>query len=104
MTARWVVDEVQPHRDLHVNWEPISLFFKNEPDPGSDAYPHYYFTHQLLRVMEAVRVEHGNEGVKQIYWEYGRRIHHDGERFAFVMCDIGGLVNLFAGLNVEFLH
>jgi hypothetical protein len=80
VTARWVVDEVRPHRDLHVNWEPISLFFKNEPDPGSDAYPHYFFTHQLLRVMEAVRDEHGNQGVEQIYWEYGRRIHHDRER------------------------
>ena len=86
MTARWVVDEVRPHRELHVNWQPISLFFKNEPDPESDAYPRYFFTHRLLRVMEAVRDEHGNEGVEAIYWEYGRRIHHDQDKSAF---DIG---------------
>ena len=86
MTARWVVDEVRPHRELHVNWQPISLFFKNEPDPESDGYPRYFFTHRLLRVMEAVRDEHGNDGVEAIYWEYGRRIHHDQDKNAF---DIG---------------
>lgn len=80
MTARWVVDEVRPHRDLVVNWQPISLFFKNEPDPDSDAYPRYLFTHRLLRVLEAVRVDHANAGVERLYWEYGRRIHHDRDR------------------------
>jgi hypothetical protein len=80
VTARWVVDEVRPHRDLQVNWEPISLFFKNEPDPDSDHFEPVFFTHRLLRVMEAVRVEHGNTGVEQVYWEYGRRIHHDRDR------------------------
>jgi hypothetical protein len=80
VTARWVVDEVRPHRDLHVNWQPISLFFKNEPEPGSDRYPRYFFTHQLLRVMEAVRDAQGNDGAEAIYWEYGRRIHHDQDR------------------------
>ena len=80
MTARWVVDEVRPHRDLHVTWQPISLFFKNEPAPDSDYYEPVLFTHKLLRVMEAARVEHGNDGVEKIYWECGRRIHHDQDR------------------------
>jgi hypothetical protein len=80
VTARWVVDEVRPHRDLHVNWQPISLFFKNEPEPDSEYYEPVLFTHRLLRVMEAVRGRHGNEGVEQIYWEFGRRIHHDQDR------------------------
>ena len=31
MTARWVVDEVAPARDLRVTWQPISLFEKNQP-------------------------------------------------------------------------
>lgn len=77
MTARWVVDEVQPHRDLNITWQPISLFFKNEPAPDSDGYPHYLATHKLLRVMEAVRDSEGNDAVQKLYWEYGRRIHHD---------------------------
>jgi hypothetical protein len=80
VTARWVVDEVRPHRDLEITWQPISLFLKNEPDPDGDAYPRYFFTHRLLRVMEAVRETDGNDGVERIYWEYGRRIHHDRER------------------------
>jgi len=80
VTARWVVDEVRPHRDLEIEWQPISLFFKNEPDPDSDAYPRYFFTHQLLRVLEAVRAEHGDQGFERLYWEYGSRIHHDRER------------------------
>ena len=31
LAARWVVDEVQPHRDIDITWRPISLLFKNEP-------------------------------------------------------------------------
>ena len=79
MTARWVVDEVQPHRDLRVTWQPISLLFKNEPveDPARRA--RYAFTHGLLRVMESVRAASGETSpdVQALYVEYGRRIHHD---------------------------
>ena len=71
---------MRPHRDLEIEWQPISLFFKNEPDPDSDGYPRYFFTHQLLRVLEAVRAEHGAEGFERLYWEFGSRIHHDKER------------------------
>ncbi len=86
MTARWVVDEVRPHRGLSITWQPISLFLKNEPEEGSDAHPHYFFTHRLLRVLEAVRAadlpddEDGRSAYERLYWEYGRRIHHDRDR------------------------
>ncbi|HSP05500.1 MAG TPA: hypothetical protein VLR27_18490 [Acidimicrobiales bacterium] len=78
MTARWVVDEVAPARDLQVTWQPISLFFKNEPDEGSEYYEPVWFTHRLLRVLESVRAEGGD--VEQLYLEYGRRIHHEQDR------------------------
>ena len=78
-TARWAVDEVQPHRDLDITWQPISLFFKNEPDPDSSYYESVWFTHRLLRVMEAVRVAEGNDAVFKLYWELGTRIHHDND-------------------------
>jgi len=78
VTARWVVDEVAPARDLQVTWQPISLFFKNEPDEGSDYYEPVWFTHRLLRVLESVRAEGGD--VEQLYLEYGRRIHHEKDR------------------------
>ena len=80
MTARWVVDEVKPARDVDITWQPISLYFKNEPDPDSEYYERSLFTHKLLRVMESVRKAEGDDAVFRLYWEYGRRIHHDEDR------------------------
>ena len=80
MTARWVVDEIQPARDVHVTWQPISLLFKDEPEPGTKHHARLLFTHSLLRVMESVRKAEGDDAVFQLYWEYGRRIHHDRNR------------------------
>ena len=77
MTARWVVDEVQPARDLNITWQPISLLFKNDPDPDSDYYCNSNFTRKLMRVMESVRAAEGDEALGALYWEYGRRLHHD---------------------------
>ncbi|MCY4067976.1 MAG: hypothetical protein OXE79_02545 [Acidimicrobiaceae bacterium] len=79
MTARWVVDEVQPARDLNITWQPISLLFKNNPDPESDYYERSYFTLRLLRVLESVRAADGDDAVGPLYWEFCRRIHHDGD-------------------------
>ena len=85
MTARWVVDDVQPERDLQVTWRPISLLFKNEPPEDSEYYEPVRFTHNLLRVMESVKAgadtpEAGNADVFRLYWEAGRRIHHEQNR------------------------
>ena len=83
MTARWVVDEVAPVEDLRIEWEPISLLFKNRPVPGSGRYQPSVRTHGLLRVMESVRTEEGNDGVFRAYWGFGTRIHHDGQLYDF---------------------
>ncbi len=80
MTARWVVDEVQPHRDLNITWQPISLLKKNEPAEDSEYYAPVAFTHKLLRVMESIRKTAGDAAVKTAYWEFASRIHHDGNR------------------------
>ena len=79
VTARWII-EVAPERDLEITWQPISLFIKNEPSPESPAYEPVRWTYGLLRVMEAVRATEGEEAVGSLYVEFGRRIHHDGER------------------------
>ena len=79
-TARWLVDEVLPHRNLDVNWQPISLLWKNDPPVGSPYYEGAHFTHRLLRVQESVRTTEGDDGVLRLYREYGKRLHHDGER------------------------
>lgn len=80
MTARWVVEEVAPHRDLNVIWQPISLMFKNEVEPDHEQYDAVYKTHQMLRVMEAVRAEHGEEAVQRWYLLAGTTVHHDENR------------------------
>lgn len=80
MTARWVVDEVAPKRDLNLVWQPISLLFKNDPDPESQYYQGALAGHRSLRVMEAIRAEHGNGRAGDWYWQCATRIHHDGER------------------------
>lgn len=98
MTARWVVDEVSPVRELHVEWEPISLLFKNRPDPGSDRYAGSLRTHRLLRVMESVRTEYGNDGVFRAYWGFGTRIHHDGQLLDF---DVG---EVLSGCDIDPAH
>ena len=77
MTARWVVDVVQPERDLTVTWEPISLLFKNEPAPESEYYERSKYTHDLLRVFESVKTDGGNDAAFAFYWEAATRIHHD---------------------------
>lgn len=78
MTARWVVDVVQPERDLNVTWQPISLLFKNQPDEDSPWYAPVAHTHKLLRVFESVKAAEGNDAAFKFYWECGRNIHHDG--------------------------
>jgi hypothetical protein len=80
VTARWVVDEVAPERDLSITWQPISLLEKNQPATDSEYYAPVYQTHRHLRVMEAVRAAEGDDAVFKLYWELGRRIHHDKDR------------------------
>ena len=77
MTARWVVDEVKPARGLNITWQPISLLLKNQPDESSPYFEPTNRTYRLLRVMESVRATQGEEAVFDLYWEFGRRIHHD---------------------------
>lgn len=79
VTARWII-EIAPERDLEITWEPISLLIKNQPDPGGSYYPNVAWTLGLLRVMESVRAAGGEAELGALYVEYGRRIHHDGER------------------------
>lgn len=79
VTARWLVDEVVPHRDVEVRWRPISLFVKNEPPEGSRYHEVAWFTHRLLRVMESVRAGEGYDAVGRLYRELGARIHHDDD-------------------------
>jgi hypothetical protein len=71
---------VAPHRNLHVVWQPISLLFKNQPSPDSPYYAGTLVGHRLLRVMEAIRAELGDEAVFDWYLQCATRIHHDRDK------------------------
>ena len=86
-----------PDRDVRVEWEPISLMFKNNPEPGSDRHRTTSRTHGMLRVMESVRTELGNEGVFQAYWAFATRIHHDRSLFDFDVAQVLAAIGIDSG-------
>jgi len=86
VTARWVVDEVAPARDLDITWQPISLLLANQPEESSASFAPLDRTFRMLRVMESVRAAEDEDAVFRLYWEYGRRIHHD-RAFEFEIAD-----------------
>ena len=80
-----------------MEWEPISLMFKNAPAPGSDRHRTTSRTHGMLRVMESVRTELGNEGVFHAYWAFGTHIHHDQKLFDFDVAEVLAAIGIDAG-------
>lgn len=54
--------------------------FKNDVQPDAENYPAVFKTHQMLRVMEAVRADLGEVAVQRWYLLAGTIVHHDDER------------------------
>ena len=61
-----------------IDWQPISLLFKNETQPDNPYYASVARTRDLLRVIESVRAAGLAERIGHLYTEFGRRIHNDG--------------------------
>ncbi|MEP7202119.1 MAG: DsbA family protein [Ilumatobacteraceae bacterium] len=78
-TSQWI-RRIAAEKDLEITWEPISLLVKNDTQPDSSAYERVAWTRGLLRVMESVRAASHEDRLGDLYTEFGRRIHHDGER------------------------
>jgi hypothetical protein len=78
VTSQWI-RRVAVERDLEITWEPISLLVKNETTPESPFFDRVQWTYGLLRVLESVRATEGDTAVGDLYVEFGRRIHHEGE-------------------------
>ena len=78
-TSQWI-RRIAADRALDITWEPISLLVKNTPAADSAYYEPLVWTRGLLRVMESVRAAGDGERLGDLYTEYGRRIHHHGER------------------------
>ncbi len=86
ITARWLVD-VQSSRDLHVVWKTFSLQTKNAGTDVPEKFARgHRVGHRTLRVIEAVRADHGDGPVIDLYTEFGSKIHHDRD-LEFDMAD-----------------
>lgn len=74
ITSRWLV-RVAPHRDLTVDWQPISLLVKNEAGPDHPFSAQLIESHGLLRVVESVRAGGRADRIGDLYTEFGRHLH-----------------------------
>lgn len=83
ITSHWL-DEVVPHRDIEVDWRPISLKVRNEdkdldPEYAEKAVPAMDRSFKLLRVVEALRADGQQDRIRPVYLEFGRHFHHAQE-------------------------
>jgi 2-hydroxychromene-2-carboxylate isomerase len=76
MTSRWLV-RVQPHRDLDIEWLPISLLEKNGTREGEPFFAEVTASHGMLRVVEALRAAGHADRIGDLYTELGRALHVD---------------------------
>jgi hypothetical protein len=53
--------------------------FKNNVATDSPWYERSFHNHRLLRVLESVRAEHGDDAVAKLYFSFGERIHDKAE-------------------------
>jgi hypothetical protein len=82
VTSRWVTN-VQAERQLDVGWRFISLKFVNENKTGEYAERHregHLAGLRLLRVLDAVRDDAGNDAVGRLYTAIGTEWHVHGRR------------------------
>lgn len=81
ITSRWLAEEVEPNRDIEIDWRSISLLVRNEDRDMPEEYrAPAEFTFKLLRVAEALRADGRADQVGAYYTEIGTRIHRDQDR------------------------
>lgn len=76
VTSRWLV-RVAPHRDLTIEWLPISLLVKNGTREGEPFFAEVTASHGMLRVVEAVRAAGHADRIGDLYTALGRALHVD---------------------------
>jgi len=76
MTSRWLV-RVAAHRDVSIEWLPISLKFKNDTQEGQPFFAEVTASHGMLRVVEAVRASGHEDRIGDLYTALGRALHVD---------------------------
>ena len=76
LTSRWLV-RVAAHREVTIEWLPISLLEKNGTREGEPFFSELKASHGMLRVVEALRAAGHADLVGRLYTELGRALHVD---------------------------
>src|SRR5688500_17703038 len=79
ITSLWLRDAAK-ERDVDLRWRTFSLLWKRGDELDERARKIFTYHHGLLRVIEAARDAGGDEAVDPLYFEFGRRIQHEGDR------------------------
>jgi 2-hydroxychromene-2-carboxylate isomerase len=80
ITSRWVTN-VQAETEYSVGWRFISLYVLNEDkEPSEQMRQAHTAGLRALRVLDQVRIDHGNDAVAALYTELGTRIHVEQRR------------------------
>ena len=80
LSSRWVTN-VQAEKDYSVAWRFISLYVLNEDkEPSEQMRQAHLGGLRCLRVLDQVRIDHGNDAVGALYTELGTRIHVERKR------------------------
>ncbi len=83
ITSHWLQDEVVPHRDIEIDWRPISLMVRNEGQSLDEGYkkflPAMERSFGLLRIVESMRAAGLQDKVHDVYVAFGRHFHHPEE-------------------------
>jgi len=79
MTSRWLTDAAG-QRGIPIEWRSLSLQVLN----AGKEIPEQYLArmaagHRVHRVIAALRADGRDDLVGDLYTEWGRRFHHDGE-------------------------
>lgn len=77
ITSRWLV-RVAGHRDLSIEWSPISLLMKNGTREGEPYFAEVTASHGMLRTVEALRADGHADRIGALYTELGRALHVEG--------------------------
>jgi 2-hydroxychromene-2-carboxylate isomerase len=87
VTSHWLSDEVAPHRDIQIDYRPISLKVRNEHKELDEAYKRFLPAMErsfgLLRIVEALRADGHEDQVHDVYEAFGRHFHHDDDGLTF---------------------
>jgi len=93
MAAQWLVEDVAPHRDIDIAWEPMSLYLRKDPPESSPNYEKLWFTHRLLRVIQALKSAESEQAAGKAYFAFATLVWQ-GRDWDFAPADVLAAIGL----------